>query len=641
MNGGPLILENTEAWCVPCNLQNGPRDADDPRVEARDWQVDALPVVLERIAGSGVATVAAAPGSGKTIFASLVFEYLRAARFVDRIVVFTPNKNLVKQWHLSLLTNRHIEIRPGGEVEREGELGVVQTYQSLGSSTVRIHKQAARTTPTLLVLDEVHHIGESRSGLASGWARHIADLAGDVDDELHVRAILNLSGTLWRSNPNERISTVRYIADGDKILSAVDYRVEAAELIRQGILRGVDLFRRSSRVELVNYGTGRQVEGEVADLDEEQGRAALRELDSIEEWRDGFVDSVLERLEVAHRDLGNGPAKALIVARTIEAARAFQVTANERLRARGIRGAKAVLAVSDEPDAQEVLAEFRKSETVGVLCTVGMAGEGYDCPWIAVVGFATNKLTSLYVRQVVARGQRVTDYEREVLKRPIAAAVVLPEIPELIARMSELLEPIRHELSAMPESPITGDDGVSTRPSTPQLSFPEWQLVKADDHRAGDIRVLREDGPRDVNADLVAAIALRLRASGRLRESDAPLIASILNDTTDMLPFDTASAIADVEASPPPKSTRPLSVEERNNLVRDRLTKLRGWYVRFGPPDDVGRFVALVHKDAGIAGSLKDANVEQLERAYGIMSSRIRDYCQRTDTRPPRQIEQG
>ena len=40
-----------------------------------------------------------------------------------------------------------------------------------------------------------------------------------------------------------------------------------------------------------------------------------------------------------------------------------------------------------------------------------MAGEGYDCPDIAVLGYATNKRTDLYVHQVVARAMRITDQE--------------------------------------------------------------------------------------------------------------------------------------------------------------------------------------------------------------------------------------
>jgi superfamily II DNA or RNA helicase len=632
-SGGAVVEDNLEAWCPRCNAVNGARDVADTRVLPRDWQIDALPITLERIARSGVATIAAAPASGKTLFASFVFEYLRAAGFVDRMVVLTPRVTLVKQWHSALLEHRQIDLRPGAEVEREGEVGVIQTYQSLNLDTVRVHRQLANRSRTLLVLDEVHHVGEAPDGERPAWARHVSDLAGTVDEELRVAAILNLSGTLWRSRPHERISTVRYIADSDLIVSDVDYRVEAADLIRAGVLRGVDLFRRSSRVELVNYAKGRQVEGQIADLDEEPGRAVLREIAKEDEWREGFIDAILDRLEVAHRSLGKGPAKALIVARSQEDARAFAAMARDRLSARGVNGIATSLAISNEANAHAILERFRRSDRVGVLCTVDMAGEGYDCPEISVIGFASNKLTALYVRQVVARAQRVTDYERHVIGRPIAAAVVIPDVQELVDRMSELLEPMRHELAA--EQPGALLERSEVEGSTRKVSFPEWLLVAADDHRDGDVRVLREDGARDVDADLVAVIAMRLRASGRLRETDAPLIASILRETTELLPYDTATAVADVEA---PVQVRVLSVDERAKILRGRMKKLRGWWANLGDPTvPVANFVAQIHSELGIPkGGLENANIDQLEKVLHLMSARIREYCDRTGARPPK-----
>lgn len=59
-----------------------------------------------------------------------------------------------------------------------------------------------------------------------------------------------------------------------------------------------------------------------------------------------------------------------------------------------------------------------------------MAGEGYDCPDIAVVGYATNKLTTLYVRQVVARAMRIPDAERR-LGRILPAAIVVPDVASI------------------------------------------------------------------------------------------------------------------------------------------------------------------------------------------------------------------
>src|SRR5262245_3218913 len=94
-HGGPTVLENLGAWCAPCNWVQGARDVRDTRVAPRAWQLEALPAIVERIARSGAATVAAAPGAGKTVFAGLVFEQLYAAGLVDRLVVFVPNLTLV------------------------------------------------------------------------------------------------------------------------------------------------------------------------------------------------------------------------------------------------------------------------------------------------------------------------------------------------------------------------------------------------------------------------------------------------------------------------------------------------------------------------------------------------------------------
>lgn len=148
---------------------------------------------MEQIAGTRVATVAAAPGAGKTVFAALVFEALRDSDRIDRMVVLAPRRTLVLQWHDSLLRTRHIELRPSGEVERRGQDGVVVTYQSLSAETVGIHRRQAEIARTLFVLDEVHHVGEpAPSGGRPAWARHVSELVGDVRGEIHATGVLNL-----------------------------------------------------------------------------------------------------------------------------------------------------------------------------------------------------------------------------------------------------------------------------------------------------------------------------------------------------------------------------------------------------------------------------------------------------------------
>ena len=65
----------------------------------------------------------------------------------------------------------------------------------------------------------------------SGWTRNVSALTGAIDS-LNVAAVLKLPGTLWRSNPRERISTARYLAsDQGNFTSLVDYKVGVAELV--------------------------------------------------------------------------------------------------------------------------------------------------------------------------------------------------------------------------------------------------------------------------------------------------------------------------------------------------------------------------------------------------------------------------
>lgn len=649
VHGGALVEDNLAAWCAPCNLSFGATDVKDTRVQPRSWQWNALSKIVEQIAGTRVATVAAAPGAGKTVFAALVFEALRDSDRIDRMVVLAPRRTLVLQWHESLFRARHVELRPNGEVERSGQDGVVVTYQSLSGETVGLHRRQAEISRTLFVLDEVHHVGEpTTSGGRPAWARLVSELIGDVRSEIHAAGVLNLSGTLWRSRATERISTVRYQPDAEgRLVSDVDFEITAAELIREGHLRPVDLYRRGAQVELVNLAQAERTVSKIADLDEVGiGRAAIRELPTDPGWRDSFVGTILDCLEKRHRDLGNGPAKALIVARSQQDARAFQETANRLMRDRGLRPI-AELAVSDEPDAQATLQRFRQLDRPGVLCTVDMAGEGYDCPDIVVVGFATNKLTPLYVRQVVARAQRVTAYEREKLGRPIPAAVIIPDVPQLVDVMSSILEPMRHELRDPIEDSAEGGEPTDPQGSLLDLAIPmpRYTLDGVNGYAEGDVRVTGElEG--DVGMDLVRLVEPEARRVG-LPESDAPRIIvavrSALGTRQESRPFDRlpgqdeelAVALAPPKSNEETTTVEPLSVERLANGLRSELSRLgKWWHVHGNTP--VAIFNNEVNKAGGIGkGGRENADVEKLRRSLQYARAQVASHCRANGLRRP------
>lgn len=196
-HGGPPILANLAAWCAPCNLKFGNRDALDTRLPLRPWQEEALPILVGALSHRGYATLMAAPGAGKTVAAGRVFDWMLHAGLVHRVLVVVHRLTLVHQWRDALRDQCHIHLdisegTRGFGRELAGMDGIVTTVQGWqNDETVRRYLEAMRDYPTLVILDEVHHL--YRQGL---WASRAADIIGDIHTGLRAR-VLNLSGTLF------------------------------------------------------------------------------------------------------------------------------------------------------------------------------------------------------------------------------------------------------------------------------------------------------------------------------------------------------------------------------------------------------------------------------------------------------------
>lgn len=657
VDGGPVHESNLEAWCPHCNLTNGARVAGDNRLFPRDWQSRALNHVVDRIARTGSATVAAAPGAGKTIFAGLVFDALRLAEIADRMVVFVPNRTLVTQWADSLLPARHLQLKTFDAVERPNQDGTVVTYQSLDTRRILdTHRQLASRSRTLLVFDEVHHLGERPHGNQPAWARNVAELAGSIEN-LRVAGVLNLSGTLWRSAPSERISTVRYrTVDDGRLQSEVDFEVTTEELVLAGQLRPIDLYRLESKIRLADYREQAVIQGNLSDLDEQQTRAAVARLGSVAEWRSAFVAAVLDRLEKAHRALGGHHAKALIVASSQDDARMFRDEVDKQMRARHL-SPLALLAVSEEEEAHATLKAFKNQKRVGVLCTVGMAGEGYDCPDIAVLGYASNKMTPLYVRQVIARAMRVTDTERKLLNRPIPAAIVLPDAQTLVERLVAYLKPITAEV-IQPESPdmIVRSAAPGEVRQSDMFGLPEirYSLERATMEHQGVTVAYADMSREDFAVNVTDALGMELESVGVPAVYSPRFMAAAkraARNLRDARPFDGVSADVTVleqltadatEAAvgainpPEPLIVSLISEEDRAKHLQSQLRKCAGWWQRNGDTD-IANFQSDINSAAGIpTGGRESASALQLTNALAYAKGRVVARCRVTGSKPPR-----
>jgi superfamily II DNA or RNA helicase len=622
-NGGAVTLENLEAWCARCNYAQRATDVRDTRIQPRAWQLEALDPIVAQIADSGAATLSAAPGAGKTLFAGMVFDALYDQDVVDRLVVVAPRLTIVDQWVDSLRDGLHLELKPFAAVERPGQHGVVTTYQSLAGDNLDVHRLNQRAR-TLLVLDEVHHLGEPSN---SAWARNITELAGSVmPPDLHVAGVLNLSGTLWRSRRSERISTVRYRNEGfDRFVSEVDYNIPADRLVREGQLRAVDLYRIDGRVSVQDWANLEYREMGMADLDEEAG-AALRAIGHSAAYREAFVRSVLERLEEAHRSLGRHHSKALIVAATQKDARAFRDEVDAQMRARGL-SPLAELAISDEPESKAVLERFRTSTRVGVLCTVDMAGEGYDCPDIAVVGYATNKTTPMYVRQVVARAMRVSDRERQ-MGITIPARVVLPDITDLVKTFLEYLEPVLGDVVMPPDRP--DEDGRFGDDAVDPWFGPRYNVTDIAPQAEQVSVALSADEVFSYPADVVSDFASALETA-----NVAPSLAARILVAVDLHKRRRVFDVDPQEAGLP--TTRAVSIEEECQHAQDHLSRMeRWWKVNGDEAESIAAFAGKANDRAGIKSKGRPtATIEQLQRAIAYEQDLIRLHCDRSIQRVP------
>ena len=646
-HGGPAIPENLEAWCAPCNIAFGNRDADDTRVQFRDWQKEALEPILKELTFEQVATLMAAPGAGKTLFTALIFAVGQDAGLWSRLLVLVPRVPLVNQWARALLHGYHIDLDThkgardsGRELQRMD--GVATTYQSLLSPDVRErHRDALRDTRTLVVLDEVHHLGQPLADESGGpaWSQAVRELVGDVRTGLQVAGVLNLSGTLFRTSPRERIATVRYTdlttAAGEARIQAIaNYEIHPERLVREGLLRPPNLFRVGATVQIVDLTTAEVTTSPIADLSDDQSkRLALRQLNLRPEWIVRMVSATLDQLEMRHRDGVHAPVKALIVTHRQEMARAFGQEVDRQMVARGLQPLAEVVVSDDGLDAYRRLEDFRRKPRVGVLCTVGMAGEGYDCPELAVVTYATNVLTPQYIRQVVARGQRVTEWERQKLGRSLTAAIILPDIPDLVKEFTTLLAPMVHEIDPQIQSGGPGPTG----PGGPGL--PTKDLISVQDAALDVVSAVTATGAADVDPAL-ADLLLPLLRELMMLESDWPRIAILLQKLDKQRPFDPSVFGGTAQARPdrPTATSRPLTSREHHEVIRTKLVHLTRWWAHFpakngGEP--VSHFVTAVYRQAGIR-SLNDATPEQLILAWQAARVRIDAYCREKGIMPPK-----
>lgn len=372
----------------------------------------------------------ATPGAGKTTFALRIAVELMGQGVVDKVTVVCPTEHLKGQWaDAAARVGIHIDPSFTNAQGRAGSHfdGVAVTYAQVGANPA-VHEIRTRDYRTLVILDEIHHAGDSLS-----WGDGVRQAFGDATRRLA------LTGTPFRSDTSP-IPFVRYVEDADGIRrSQADYSYGYGDALRDMVVRPV-LFMSYSGQMSWRTSTGDEMSARLGEpLTKDMMKQAWRTaLDPKGEWIPAVLRAADLRLEEVRRQIPD--AGGLVIASNQTQARAYARHLCE------ITGKKATIVLSDDADASDRIDAFRESDDRWMVA-VRMVSEGVDVPRLSVGVYATNTSTPLFFAQAVGRFVRAR-------KRGETATVFVPSVVPLLELASQMEVERDHAL----DRPKSADD---------------------------------------------------------------------------------------------------------------------------------------------------------------------------------------
>jgi superfamily II DNA or RNA helicase len=403
----------------------------------RAWQRKALVEYLRRRSPDFMAV--ATPGAGKTTFALRIAAELLADGTVEAVTVVCPTEHLKTQWSKAA-ARVGIQLDPmfrNADVHSSRDFhGAVVTYAQVGMAP-DVHRRRTMTRRTMVVLDEIHHAGDSRT-----WGDGVKSAFEEAERRLM------LTGTPFRSDDNPIPFVVYERGENGLQRSRSDSVYGYSDALRDGVVRPVIFLAYSGetrwRTSAGDELAARLGEPMTKDLVAQAWRTAL---DHRGDWMPQVLraaDARLSRL----REHGMTDAGGLVIASDQQTARAYAKLLGE------ITGQPAVVVLSDDQGASSRIASFADSDERWMVA-VRMVSEGVDIPRLAVGVYATSASTPLYFAQAIGRFVRAR-------RTGETATVFLPSVPHLLGLASEM-EAERDHILGAPKDPDGLDDALLER----------------------------------------------------------------------------------------------------------------------------------------------------------------------------------
>ena len=543
----------TSAVTHPAARRRRPLPAWPASRPLRAWQQAAAAAVH---AHTGEAFLASAtPAAGKTTFGLGVAHRMLAEGRVARVAVVAPTTHICRQWALDA-ARYGIDLEPNrpnsAGPEPRDRHGVAVTYATLAAGPA-VHRKRCAESPTLLIADEPHHMGE-----LAAWGR------STVTAFERARFRLLLSGTPFRSD-NTPIPWVDYDEDG---ISRSDFAYGYTDALLDGVCRPVTFHTYGGDMEWMSDGRRRRADFDVVLPAAESARRLRTALDPDGDW----VEHVLRD---AHAELvglraGTHPdAGGLVVAIDKEHA--------EKLAARlaRITGEPPAIVTSDAADASARIQRFAGGFG-SWLVSVLMVSEGVDIPRLRVGVYATSARTELFFRQVIGRFIRRTPDPKQQMSH-----VFLPSDPGLKVLAAQIEEERNHALTLEPSGEPVAERAERTEADEAFQAL--WSSARRDDDvlqttQPGDaLQLFAEAAPAAPSPALAAFTTTEPAAElespherrERLREERRALVAAVARRTGEEHRVINARINRQVGAASVAKSTVEQLVKANSLLERE------------------------------------------------------------------------
>ncbi|MFD5099881.1 DEAD/DEAH box helicase [Streptomyces albidochromogenes] len=376
----------------------------------RAWQQGALEKYIQDQPRDFLAV--ATPGAGKTTFALTLASWLLHHHVVQQITVVAPTEHLKKQW-AEAAARIGIKLDPdysAGPLSKEYH-GVAVTYAGVGVRPM-LHRNRCEQRKTLVILDEIHHAGDSKS-----WG----EACQEAFDPATRR--LALTGTPFRSDTNP-IPFVAYEEGNDGIRrSSADYTYGYGNALADGVVRPVIFLSYSGNMRW-RTKAGDEIAARLGEpmTKDAIGQAWRTALSPTGEWIPNVLAAADTRLTEVRKGIPD--AGGLVIASDQDTAREYAKILKK------ITGDRPTVVLSDEKAASKKIDQFSADDSRWMVA-VRMVSEGVDVPRLAVGVYATTISTPLFFAQAVGRFVRSR-------RRGETASVFVPTIPMLLEFANEM-----------------------------------------------------------------------------------------------------------------------------------------------------------------------------------------------------------